>query len=133
MARQTNQMDELLSLLSKHPKSTIDIVLAVGNQLLSEFPTLRVNWKWNAPNFYTGHGDRITFNLSKKKCIRILFHLGSSRQDLNLQTTISVVPEKLKWLGENRAIIEFSKMEEFDLNDPDTRSFVEFWIASTTN
>jgi hypothetical protein len=69
--------------------------------------------KWNAPSFCFGGDDRITFNLSKKDCLLLIFHRGAKGKEVkDKEPSLKDSTGLLEWLSSERAVVKLYNVEE---------------------
>lgn len=87
--------------------------------------------KWKCPSFCFEGDDRITYNLSKKDQLLIIFHTGASGK--------GKTPDKLKfksytileWLASDRACIKINKPEDLKNDTNQIIELVSLWLQET--
>lgn len=104
-------------------------ILSAGEELVEHI-------KWNAPSYYSKSlgekEDRITFNFPpKKKTVRLIFHRGSQKRTLPEQRLIRDEEAVLKWITNDRAMIEFSDMEEIRKQKESLNRIIHLWMIAT--
>lgn len=110
-----------------HPsKSDLKTIRKV---ILSVDPSIAEGIKWNAPSFRTTEYFAAT-NLRGDSSVRIVLHLGAKVRALPADGIVIDDPESLlKWLGKDRAMIEFKGTSELNANKAALRSLVRQWIT----
>lgn len=89
--------------------------------------------KWNAPSFCCNGIDKITFNLSKKDCLLIIFHRGAKAKPLKLtKPLISVHADLLEWPAFDRGVMKFQSMSEVHAHRSALKTIVRSWIDVTS-
>jgi hypothetical protein len=89
--------------------------------------------KWNAPSFCHNGEDRITFNLSKKDSLLLIFHRGAKPKKVKF--TKHILPRDtndLEWPAFDRAIMRFATMTEVNEKKDKLQSIVKDWISITS-
>lgn len=95
-------------------------------------PTLTEQIKWNAPSFCDEGDDRITFNLSKKESILIIFHRGAKSKKLQLkEPLLTKHAALLDWPAPDRGVLKFSTMAEVKARTAELKTITKDWIAIT--
>jgi len=118
-------VDEFMARL-KHPhKAEIEvlrtIVLATGKSVAEGI-------KWNAPSFRTTEYFATT-HLRAKRGIGLILHLGAKARDIPAEGLTTADPAKLlKWLGRDRAAIEFEDLAEINRNKAALQAVLRQWI-----
>ena len=89
--------------------------------------------KWNAPSYCFNNDDRITFNLSGKGFIRLIFHCGVKPTNKKLKEPLFVdTTGLLEWASNDRAIIRFDNLKAIQEHKKDLVNLVKKWIEVTT-
>ena len=97
------------------------IVLAVDSRIAEGI-------KWNAPSFRTS-GYFATTHLRGKGTIGLILHLGAKARDLPPGGLGIRDPEsRLRWLGRDRAMIEFRSRAEIEAGRAALTAIVRQWI-----
>lgn len=95
-------------------------------------PSLTEHIKWNAPSFCDQGDDRITFNLSKKDALLIIFHRGAKSKTLKLKSPLLTTnADLLEWPSPDRGIMKFNTMDEVKERTTKLKSIVKEWISIT--
>ena len=104
-------VDAFMAALVHPHKAEIE---ALRKLMLEVAPSVHEGVKWNAPSFRTSEYFATT-NLRAKSGIGVILHLGAKVRQLPPGgVTIEDPAELLKWLGEDRAIVEFADAQEFN-------------------
>ncbi|WP_217647864.1 DUF1801 domain-containing protein [Dokdonella immobilis] len=95
-----------------HPhKSEIQ---ALRRLMLEVDPSVQEGIKWNAPSFRTSEYFATT-HLRAKSGLSVVLHLGAKVRQLPSGGVAIEDPTKLlKWLGKDRAMVEFASAEKFN-------------------
>jgi len=97
-------VDKFMATL-EHPWK--DEIEAVRRLMLGVDPSVREGVKWNAPSFRTTEYFATT-NLRSRAGVGIILHLGAKVRKLPADGVRIDDPMKLlKWLGKDRAMVEF--------------------------
>lgn len=97
--------------------------------MLSADRSIAEGIKWNAPSFRTTEYFATT-NLRGEAGVRIILHLGAKVRELPANGIAIDDPKGLlKWLGKDRAMIEFNDTSELEANKAELRALVRQWIA----
>ncbi len=126
-AADTSQAVDAFMAQLNHPfKSGLETIRSL---MLSADRSIAEGIKWNAPSFRTTEYFATT-NLRGKTGLRIIFHLGAKVRELP-PNGIAIDDPKglLKWLGKDRAMIEFNGTSELDANKAALRALVRQWIT----
>jgi hypothetical protein len=84
--------------------------------------------KWNAPSFRTTEYFATT-NLRAKAGIGVILHLGAKVRDLPPGGVQIADPAGLlKWLGKDRAMVEFADAQAFDEAKPAFQAVLRQWL-----
>ena len=96
--------------------------------LLGADPTVAEGIKWNAPSFRTS-GYFATTHLRGKGTIGLILHLGAKARELPAGGLAVADPAGLlKWLGKDRAMIEFRNRTEIDSAREALAALIRQWI-----
>ena len=96
--------------------------------LLGADPTVAEGIKWNAPSFRTS-GYLATTHLRGKGTIGLILHLGAKARELPAGGLAVADPAGLlKWLGKDRAMIEFRDRAEIDCVRGALAALIRQWI-----
>lgn len=94
-------------------------------------PRLVEGIKWNAPSYAFDGDDRLTFNLSAKDRVRLIFHCGVKKR-----ATKGRVPVDdrglLEWAADDRGIATFRSAAEVAAAKQSLPQLVRDWLAATT-
>lgn len=82
-------------------------VEALRQVILSAAEGIGEEVKWNSPSFYLGE-HFATMRLNGKVLLQLILHLGAKKGASIPQAAISDPAGLLKWLGPDRACVEFS-------------------------
>mgnify|MGYP006057680267 CR=1 FL=1 len=116
---------------SKHIlKNELEIV---RNIILGADKKITEHIKWNAPSFCFNCEDRITFNLSKKDCIQLIFHRGAKVKEVKGDKPIlDDATGLLTWVSNDRAIAKFFSAQEINEKKEKLKKIVKQWIKITS-
>jgi Domain of unknown function (DU1801) len=96
--------------------------------MLGVDPGIREGIKWNAPSFRTTEYFATT-NLRSKGGIGVILHLGARvRRRPAGGVKIDDPKELLKWLGKDRAMVEFSSSADLEKKAAAFRAVLRQWI-----
>lgn len=118
-------VDQFMAKL-KHPrKAEIEalraLVLAAGKSVAEGI-------KWNAPSYRTTEYFATT-HLRAKRGIGLILHLGAKARDVPAGgLKISDPAKLLKWLGRDRAAIEFEDLAEINRSKAALQAVLRQWI-----
>ncbi|MDG0810777.1 DUF1801 domain-containing protein [Cohnella rhizosphaerae] len=89
--------------------------------------------KWNAPSYSVDGQDRVTFNLQGKGMIRLVFHAGAKKNDLNVRATLGEDPTRLlEWAADDRAIVKLVDMDDVREKADKIGETVRRWLEATS-
>ncbi|HEY0740961.1 MAG TPA: DUF1801 domain-containing protein [Chryseosolibacter sp.] len=109
-------------------------LLALRKIIAQSNPKLTEQIKWNAPSFCDDGDDRITFNLSKKDSVLIIFHRGAKSKKLQLKSPLLTKhAELLDWPAPDRGVMKFSSMAEVKARTTALKAITKDWITLTAN
>ena len=107
----TLAVDEFMHGLEHPSKSAIEILRSL---ILDVDPSIAEGIKWNAPSFRTTEYFATT-NLRAKVGLGLILHLGAKVRELPEGAVAIDDPGKLlKWLGKDRAMVEFATTDELE-------------------
>ena len=101
---------------------------ALRKLMLEVAPSVREGVKWNAPSFRTSEYFATT-HLRAKSGISVVLHLGAKVKQLPSGGIAMDDPAKLlRWLGKDRAMVEFANAEEFNKTRPAFLAVLRQWV-----
>ena len=122
----TLAVDQFMKQLDHPAKVEIE---AIRKLFLSVSPKVAEGIKWNAPSFRTTEYFATT-NLRSKKGIGVILHLGAKVRALPAGgVTITDPKGLLKWLGKDRAMIEFKDMSELKAASTALKAVLKQWLG----
>jgi len=121
----TEAVDQFMAKL-KHPrKAEIEALRAI---VLGTGKSVAEGIKWNAPSFRTTEYFATT-HLRAKRGIGLILHLGAKVRDVPKDgLKIADPAQLLKWLGKDRAAIEFEDLAEIKRNKAALQAVLRQWI-----
>jgi hypothetical protein len=103
-------------------------VQALRRVIVSVDPSIAEGVKWNAPSFRTTEYFATT-NLRAKAGVGLILHLGAKARDLPVGGVAIQDPIKmLKWLGKDRAMVEFGSMSEIEASKEALQAILRQWV-----
>jgi hypothetical protein len=114
----------------RHPlRAELDALRAI---VAGAAPKLVEGVKWNAPSYRPPDGDDcLTFNLSAKDCVRLIFHRGAKKKDAKCKgRLIAADAEWIEWAADDRAIATFRSMADVKDAKAKLAKFVVAWLAA---
>jgi hypothetical protein len=124
-----NKVESFLSVTRHSLKSS---VVALRTIILGADKSLTEQIKWNAPSFCHAGDDRITFNLSRKDCLQVIWHRGAKSKDRKGKENLFEDDSGLlEWLSPDRAISRFYSEAEVAKSKATITKLVKRWIAAT--
>ncbi|MFC3800417.1 DUF1801 domain-containing protein [Cohnella sp. GCM10012308] len=88
--------------------------------------------KWNAPSYSLVGEDRFTFNLQGKGMIRLIFHAGAKKNNLNIREALGEDPSRLlEWAADDRAIVKLVSMNDVREKEDELTSVIRRWLEAT--
>jgi len=88
--------------------------------------------KWNAPSYGPSDEDRVTFNLSRKDRVQVIFHRGAKAKDA-AGFSFNGDPEGLlTWAAPDRGIAVFRSADEVEARADAFAALVRAWLAATS-
>ena len=95
--------------------------------------TLTEQIKWNAPSFCHNGDDRITFNLSKRDALLLIFHRGAKAKKVKFtEPILTRNTDLLDWPAYDRAVMRFSNADDVKALKGKLKTIVKEWIAVTS-
>lgn len=123
-ADSTKAVDEFMAKLD-HPFK--DDVESIRRLILGVHPSIAEGIKWNAPSFRTTEYFATT-NLRVKGGIGIILHMGAKVRKLPADFSIADPMNLLKWLGKDRATVEFTDSKDFAAKKAGFENIIRQWI-----
>ena len=118
-------VDEFMVTL-KHP--SIAEISALRTIVVGVDKSIGEGIKWNAPSFRTSEYFATT-NLRAKAGIGLVLHLGAKVRELPVGGVKITDPTKLlRWLAEDRAMVEFTSLKDIKENAAALQAVVRQWI-----
>jgi hypothetical protein len=119
-------VDQFMAVL-KHPCRAE--IQALREVILAADPSIAEGIKWNSPSFRKGEYFATT-NLRAKSGVGLILHLGAKVRELpSGGVRIDDAGKLLKWLGKDRAMVEFGSMSEIETKRLALQSLLRQWIA----
>jgi predicted transport protein len=101
-------------------------ILKLRKLILSIDPGIREAVKWNAPSFYTGE-HFATMRLNGKPQLQLILHMGAKKNEM--PTGAIQDPQNiLKWLGPDRACVNFTSLGSVDTNAKALKDILQQWM-----
>ena len=124
----STQAVEAFMLQLEHPhKPAIE---SLRKLMLGVDPSVHEGIKWNAPSFRTSEYFATTY-LRSKTGIGLILHLGAKvREPADGGVAINDPDKLLKWLGKDRAMLEFASADELEGKKPALIAVLRQWIRS---
>lgn len=89
--------------------------------------------KWNAPSYSVDGEDRITFNLRGKGMIRLVFHAGAKKKNLNIRAAWGEDKSGLlEWAADDRAIVKLAGMDDVREKEDRLANAIRRWLEATS-
>jgi len=118
-------VDKFMATLEHPFKAEIE---AIRLLMLAVDPGVREGIKWNAPSFRTTEYFATT-NLRSRAGVGIILHLGARVRELPAGGVKIDDPTKLlKWLGKDRAMVEFGNSRDLGEKATAFQSVLRQWI-----
>ncbi|MBU2277971.1 MAG: DUF1801 domain-containing protein [Gammaproteobacteria bacterium] len=96
--------------------------------VLAADPTIEEGVKWNAPSFRTTEYFATT-HLRSKIGVGLVLHLGAKMKDVPVDGLMIDDPAALlKWLGKDRALVEFASAVEMEAKIPALQALLQQWL-----
>ena len=124
----STQAVEAFMLQLEHPhKPAIELLRKL---VLGVDASIHEGIKWNAPSFRTSEYFATTY-LRSKTGIGLILHLGAKvREPADGGVAINDPDKLLKWLGKDRAMLEFASADELEGKKPALIAVLRQWIRS---
>ena len=124
----STQAVEAFMLQLEHPhKPAIELLRKL---MLGVDASIHEGIKWNAPSFRTSEYFATTY-LRSKTGIGLILHLGAKvREPADGGVAINDPDKLLKWLGKDRAMLEFASADELEGKKPALIAVLRQWIRS---
>jgi hypothetical protein len=88
--------------------------------------------KWNAPSYGPGDEDRVTFNLSRKDRVQVIFHRGAKAKT-EAGFSFGGDPEGLlTWAAPDRGVAVFRSAGEVEARAAAFAALVRSWLEATS-
>lgn len=124
-ADSTAAVDAFMASLDHPHKVGIE---ALRGLMLAVDPAVQEGIKWNAPSFRTTEYFA-TANLRAKSGISVILHLGAKVRELPRGgLAINDPAGLLKWLGKDRAMVEFADAQDFANSKAAFQAVLRQWI-----
>ena len=122
----STQAVEAFMLQLEHPhKPAVELLRKL---VLGVDPSVREGIKWSAPSFRTSEYFATT-HLRSKTGIGLILHLGAKeRESADAALAIHDPDQLLKWLGKDRAMLEFASADELEGKKPALIAVLRQWI-----
>jgi len=125
-ADSTSAVEAFMAVLVHPHKAEIE---ALRKLMLEVDPSVLEGIKWNAPSFRTTEYFATT-NLRARSGIGVILHLGAKVRQLPPGGVAIDDPARLlKWLGKDRAMVEFADAREFNRSKAAFQSVLKQWIS----
>ena len=121
----SDAVDKFMATLEHPFKAEIE---RIRRLMLAVDPSVREGIKWNAPSFRTTEYFATT-NLRSRAGVGIILHLGARVRKLPVGGVKIDDPTKLlKWLGKDRAMVEFASSRDLGERAAAFQSVLRQWI-----
>jgi hypothetical protein len=125
-ADSTAAVDAFMARLEHPFKAGIEVLREI---ILAVDPAIAEGIKWNAPSFRTT-GYFATTHLRAKQGVGVILHLGAKARALPDRGLSIDDPDKLlKWLGRDRAMVEFTDLDVLKSRQTAFQALLRQWIA----
>lgn len=119
-------VDQFMAALAHPHKPEIE---ALREAMLAVHPSIAEGIKWNAPSWRTTEYFATT-HLRGKAGFSLILHLGAKARELPAGGIAIADPSGLlKWLGPDRAQIEFTSAADFAAKLPALPALIRQWIT----
>lgn len=125
-ADSTDAVNAFMAKLEHPAKAAVE---ALRKVIVAVDPAIAEGVKWNSPSFRTTEYFATT-NLRAKTGIGVILHLGAKVRDLPEGGVRIDDPGKLlKWLGKDRAMVEFHSAAELQKRKAAFQAILRQWIT----
>lgn len=91
--------------------------------------TITEQIKWKSPSYCYNGDDRITFNLTGKGVIRLIFHCGAKvKYHAKKGKILEDKTGLLEWAADDRAVLIFTDMKDIKAKEKELVWLVKKWI-----
>lgn len=113
----------------RHPlRAELDALRTI---VVAAEPRLVEGVKWNAPSYAFAGDDRLTFNLSAKDRVRLIFHCGVKKRAATGRVPVDD-QGLLEWAADDRGIATFRSADEVAAAKKALTQLVRGWLAATS-
>ena len=124
-AGSTQAVDAFMLQLEHPHKPAIELLRKL---MLGVDASIHEGIKWNAPSFRTSEYFATT-HLRSKQGVGLILHLGAKvREPADGAVAIDDPDKLLKWLGKDRAMLEFASADELEGKEPALIAVLRQWI-----
>lgn len=113
----------------QHPHK--DLLLELREMILQTDKALTEQIKWNALSYGYNGEDCITFNLSGKGGIRLIFHRGAKKQAAPAERLIADDGGLLDWPANDRAVATIANADDLKQKKAQLQQIVRDWLDAT--
>jgi hypothetical protein len=121
-ADSTKAVDEFMAQLDHPLKKEIELIRRL---ILEADPSIAEGIKWNSPSFRTTEYFATT-HLRLERGVGVILHLGAKARAINV--SVADPSSLLRWLGKDRAIVEFSDLRDIKNKKPAFEDVLRQWI-----
>jgi hypothetical protein len=115
----------------QHPlRPEIELLRAI---IVTAYPNLTENIKWNGPNYSLNNQDLLTMRIQPPKQIQLVLHRGAHKQTQPPDRLIQDQSGLLVWKENDRAVISFKKQADIHKVKTDVTGIVKDWITAVIN
>lgn len=105
-----------------------DAMTKMREIILSVDAAITEQIKWKSPSFCYNGDDRVTFNIRSDK-VMLIFHRGAKvKESHGIGRLIDDPSGMLKWITDDRAVVEFAAFDKVSENEVALRDVVRRWI-----
>jgi Domain of unknown function (DU1801) len=87
--------------------------------------------KWKCPSFCIDGDDRITYNLSKKDQLLVIFHTGAKGKGKTPDKTKFSSFTFLEWLAPDRALVKITNQKYLSDISIELKKCISLWLIET--
>lgn len=115
----------------QHPlRPEIELLRAI---IVTAYPNLTENIKWNGPNYSLNNQDLLTMRIQPPKQIQLVLHRGVHKQTQPLDRLIQDQSGLLVWKENDRAVISLKNQADIHKVKTDVTGIVKDWITAVIN
>lgn len=128
--RKYKTVSEFLDDLSQDKTAQVE---ELRSTIKASRPELKEIIKWNAPSYVLNGEDRITFNINREGLVKLVFHMGATREENKKAKPIMYDGSGLiEWNSDIRGYITFQDLEDVRKKKDAVAELSNRWLAIAT-